>query len=268
MLDTSNLSKFLKGITDALRTRKGTTDVIEHKLIDEEILNLSIVDEEDDNFNIIKAILDGHTEGTDYSYFFAYSAITDEQLATFVRQFPNRIGYRKGTKPAQLGCLFYGCKNLTVIPENTFVIKSGINGIYLFNNCDNLVAIYVPLKMYSLDYNTYIKDATEILPKRGTSNSTLKEIRIAEKGIRQSIDFSYYYGFSKESYMSIADGLIDLTGTDNAYKLTINRSYRAMENDDYEKFVSKVHNKGWTIEEKETIELQRAKEVEGGEVTQ
>lgn len=217
---------------------------------DEEILNLSVVGEEDDNSNIIKAILDGHTDSADYSYFFAYSAITDEQLATFVRQFPNRIGYRKYSKPAELSCLFCGCKNLTVIPENTFVIKSGINGIYLFNNCDNLVAIYVPLKMYSLDYNTYIKNATEILPAGSTSNSTLKEIRVAENGIKQSIDFSYYYGFSKESYMSIADGLIDLTGTGNTYKLTINRSYRAMGNDDYDKFILKIHNKGWTIVEK------------------
>lgn len=250
MLDTSNLSNFLKGITDALRAKKGTTGVIEHKLIDEEILNLSIVDKEDDNFNIVKAILDGHTDSADYSHFFAYSAITDKQLATFVRQFPNRIGYRQATKPTHLEGLFNGCKNLTVIPENTFVIKSGINGIHLFNNCDNLVAIYVPLKMYSGDYNTYIKNATEILPTRSTSNSTLKEIRIAENGIRQSIDFSYYRGFSKESHMSIADGLIDLTGTDNAYKLTINRSYRAMGNDDYDKFILKIHNKGWTIVEK------------------
>lgn len=253
MLDTSNLSKFLKGITDALRTRKGTTDVIEHKLIDEEILNLSVGDEDDDNFNIINAILDGHTDSADYSRFFACSAITDKQLATFVRQFPNRIGYRQATKPTHLEGLFNGCRNLTVIPENTFVIKSGINGIHLFNNCDNLVAIYVPLKMYSGDYNTYIKDATEILPTKGSynsGNSTLKEIRIAENGIRQSIDFSYYYGFSKESYMSIADGLIDLTGTGNAYKLTINRSYRAMGNDDYDKFILKIHNKGWTIVEK------------------
>lgn len=78
------------------------------------------------------------------------------------------------------------------------------------------------------------------------SNDTLKEIRIAENGIKQSIDFSYYYGFSKESYMSIADGLIDLTGTSNAYKLTINGSYRVMGND-YDKFILKVHNKGWTI---------------------
>lgn len=46
--------------------------------------------------------------------------------------------------------------------------------------------------------------------------------------------------------MSIADGLIDLTGTSNAYKLTINGSYRVMGND-YDKFILKVHNKGWTI---------------------
>ena len=44
MLDTSNLSKFLKGITDAIRAKKGTTEPIEHKLIDEEIASIESSD--------------------------------------------------------------------------------------------------------------------------------------------------------------------------------------------------------------------------------
>ena len=210
MLDTSNLSKFLKGITDTLRTIKGTTDIIEHKFIDEEILSLNNTD----SLNIIKAILKGCESSMDYSN------------------------------------LFEGCTKLTVIPENTFYIDSvGIKGTLLFNRTSNIVAIWVPLRFYCENSGAdlaYYQEATKILPSSSMSNSTLKEIRVAENGIKRSIDFSYYYGFSKESYMSIADGLINLTGTGNAYKLTINGSYRVMGND-YDKFTLKVHNKGWTL---------------------
>lgn len=250
MLNTTDLSKFLKGITDALRAKKGTTDVIEHKLIDEEILNLSVVDEEDDNINIIKAILKSRNSGRNRGYedFFAGSDINDTQLATFAREFPNMLGKPYGSSMLSVTELFCGCKNLTVIPKNAFYTDSrGIRGTYLFGSCVNIVAIWVPLRFYCEDSgnNSYYL-ADQILPLAGMSNSTLKEIRVAENGIKQSIDFSHYYGFSKESYMSIADGLIDLTGTGNAYKLTINGSYRVMGND-YDKFTLKVHNKGWTL---------------------
>lgn len=247
MLDTSNLSKFLKGITDAIRAKKGTTGVIEHKLIDEEILNISAVNDKDDNFNIIKAILRGHS--TNYDNFFRYSDINDTQLATFAKEFPNMLGMQYGSSMPTVNHLFCDCENLTVIPKNAFYTDSrGINGKYLFSTTSKIVAIWVPLRFYCEDsgHNTYYQDATDILPTHSMSNDTLKEIRVAENGIKQSIDFSYYYGFSKESYMSIADGLIDLTGTSNAYKLTINGSYRVMGND-YDKFILKVHNKGWTI---------------------
>lgn len=249
MLDTTDLSKFLKGITNALRIRKGTTDVIEHKLIDEEILNISAVNDKDDNFNIIKAILRSHSRSRSRSYecFFAESDINDTQLATFAKEFPNMLGKQYNSFMPSLTHLFIGCENLTVIPKNAFYIDSrGIKGTYLFDS--NIVAIWVPLRFYCEDSgdNTYYQYARQILPAVGLSNSTLKEIRVAENGIKQSIDFSYYYGFSKESYMSIADGLIDLTGTGNAYKLTINGSYRVMGND-YDKFTLKVHNKGWTL---------------------
>lgn len=246
MLDTTDLSRFLKGITNALREKKGTTDVIEHKLIDEEILNLNVVGKDDDNINIIKAILRGHSRS--YTGFFADSDINDTQLATFAKEFPNMLGKQYGSSMPSVTELFCECKNLTVIPKNAFYTDSrGINGTYLFGSCVNIVAIWVPLRFYCEDsgHNTYYL-ANQILPLAGMSNSTLKEIRVAENGIKQSIDFSYYYGFSKESYMSIADGLIDLTGTGNAYKLTINGSYRVMGND-YDKFILKVHNKGWTI---------------------
>lgn len=250
MLDTSNLSKFLKGITDALRTIKGTTDIIEHKFIDEEILNLSAVNDKDDNYNIIKAILMGCKSSMDYSNFFRDSDINDTQLATFVREFPNELGKRVGSSVSSVSNLFRGCRKLTVIPKNTFYIDSvGIKGTNLFGSTSNIVAIWVPLRFYCENSGAdlaYYQRATDILPTSSMSNSTLKEIRVAENGIKQSIDFSYYYGFSKESYMSIADGLIDLTGTSNAYKLTINDSYRVMGND-YDKFILKVHNKGWTI---------------------
>lgn len=230
MLNTTDLSKFLKGITDALRTKKGTTDVIEHKLIDEEILNLSVVDE-DDNINIIKAILRGHS--TNYNNFFAYSDINDTQLATFAKEFPNMLGRQYGSSMPTVNGLFRQCENLTVIPKNAFYTDDrGINGKYLFGNTSKIVAIWVPLRFYCEDsgHNTYYQYATDILSTYSMSNDALKEIRVAENGIKQSIDFSYYCGFSKESYMSIADGLIDLTGTGNAYKLTINGvySYRVM----------------------------------------
>lgn len=246
MLDTSNLSKFLKGITDTLRTIKGTTDIIEHKFIDEEILSLNNTD----SLNIIKAILKGCESSMDYSNFFKDSDINDTQLATFVREFPNELGKRVGSSISSVNNLFEGCTKLTVIPENTFYIDSvGIKGTLLFNRTSNIVAIWVPLRFYCENSGAdlaYYQEATKILPSSSVSNSTLKEIRVAENGIKRSIDFSYYYGFSKESYMSIADGLINLTGTGNAYKLTINGSYRVMGND-YDKFTLKVHNKGWTL---------------------
>lgn len=245
MLDTSNLSEFLKGITDALRTKKGTTDVIEHKLIDEEIENIP---DYEDYYGLVEALLNK----SEHAGFFEGSYITDKQLARFSKDFPNKLG-SQGSWLRSIDRLFAGCNNLTVVPEGAFYIdERGINGKDLFIRTSEIVAIWVPLRFYCEDsgHNTYYQDATDILPTYSMSNSTLKEIRVAENGIKQSIDFSYYYGFSKESYMSIADGLIDLTGTGNTYKLTINRSYRAMGNDDYDKFILKIHNKGWTIVEK------------------
>ncbi|MDD6658478.1 MAG: hypothetical protein PUE60_00195 [Eubacteriales bacterium] len=243
MLDTSNLDKFLKGITDALRTRKGTTDVIEHKLIDEEILNLSIVDEEDDNFNIIKAILKSHSGN--YEGFFADSDINDTQLATFAKEFPNMLGMQYGSSMPSINNLFSGCKNLTVIPKNAFYTDyRGIKGTGLFDSAYNIVAIWVPLRFYCEDSgnNTYYQYASQILPNGGSGNTTLKEIRVAENGIKQSINFVYYLTLSKESYQSIFDGLAEV---DTAQTLTL---YKCDESQNLDSsYYANATSKGWTV---------------------
>ena len=242
MLDTSNLSKFLKGITDALRTKKGTTDVIEHKLIDEEILNLSAVNDEDDNFNIIKAILKGHKEN--YDNFFSGSEINDTQLETFAKEFPNELGRQYGSSMPSVNNLFSGCKNLTVIPKNTFFIdERGIKGTP-FGGSWNIVAIWVPLRFYCEDSgnNTYYHYARQILPPGGVGNSTLKEIRVAENGIKQSINFVRYVVLSQESYQSIFDGLAEV---DTAQTLTLYKCDKSQNLDS--SYYANATAKGWTV---------------------
>ena len=244
MLDTTDLSKFLKGITDALRTKKGTTGVIEHKLIDEEIVNLSVSGDEDDNFNIIKAILRGRV-GNNYDNFFSNSEINDTQLATFVKEFPNMLGKQYGSSMPSVSGLFSNCKNLTVIPENTFYIdRRGIKGTSLFSSSPNIVAIWVPLRFYCEDSgnNTYYQYAYQILPTVSMSNYILKDIRVAENGIKQSISFSYYIALSKESYQSIFDGLAKVN---TAQTLTLSRCDESQNLDT--SYYANATTKGWTI---------------------
>ncbi len=235
MLDTSNLSNFLKGITDAIRAKKGTTDTIEHKLIDEEIAS---IDSGSKNTDIISLILDACASKGDYSSFFYNSSITDEQLAYFVNEFPNKLGKQTSSTEPNVNKLFYGCKNLTTIPVNSFYVPSaGMNGTQWFGGCNNLVSIYVPLRMFYR--NTYISYATSVLPTLSSSNNTLKEIRIATNGIQSSISFAYYSALSQESYNSIISGLKTVT---TAMTLTI--YYNASLTDEQK---ATITNKGWSL---------------------
>lgn len=236
MLDTSNLSAFLKGITDAIRAKKGTTNTIEHKLIDEEIASISSGGGNDSD--IVSLILDACASNSDYSSFFYNSSITDEQLAHFVNEFPNKLGKQTSSIEPKVNKLFYGCKNLTTIPVNSFyVTPAGMNGSQWFDGCDNLESIYVPLRMFYR--NAYFSYATSVFPTASTSNDTLKEIRIATNGIINSISFAYYHALSKESYDSIISGLKTVT---TAATLTVYYNV-SLTNEQ----IANITSKGWTL---------------------
>lgn len=128
-LNTTNLTKFLKGITDAIRAKTGSTDPIKHKKIDEEISNIKTFN--DCANNIVKML--AHCDRiTDFSNMFSIPELTDETL--------NKISAVLDTSNGvQFMNMFANCRLLTTIPP--LDTSNGIQVAYMFNNCEKLHTI-------------------------------------------------------------------------------------------------------------------------------
>lgn len=238
MLDTSNLSKFLKGITDAIRAKKGTTDPIEHKLIDEEIASIQSGDPYA-KFNEI-LLYNGRTN---YDYAFANSHVKYDDIKN-----------AKDLIKKYCTTIQNAFKNCGVIKKVDLDISNVTNAQYCFIGCYNLIEIYLSNtnknKSFINTFNYCINAETiEILDFSSSTNNlnaflycyALKNIKIVSKTIKLSISFSHSDKLTDESIQSIIYGLAVVTTsqtitfhTDVKGKLT-------------EEQIATINEKGWTL---------------------
>ena len=121
-LDTSSLSNYLKGITNAIRKKKGTSGAIQHNLIDEEIASIPT----------------GFTDYIETSAFGwgLFNNRTDLPTYAINQTDFNNYNFRSAR------WMFCNCVKITTIPNfNTTAVKdfdSFLRGCYLLNAIPNL----------------------------------------------------------------------------------------------------------------------------------
>ena len=181
MLDTSNLSNFLKGITDAIRVKKGTTEPIEHKFIDEEIESITA---EDTGIGSRQWWLDVCKERTNFSYMFnscsnltTIPQIDTSQGTDFQSMFRScskltTIPQLNTSKGTSFHTMFYNCRNLTTIPQ--LDTSQGTSFHAMFNSCSNLTTIpqLDTSKGTDFTYMFYSCSKLTTIPQLNTSKGT------------------------------------------------------------------------------------------------
>lgn len=200
-LDTTNLTKFLKGITDAIRAKTGSTDPIKHNKIDEEISNIITFDQCTAS---IKRLLQNSNKFTDWTRMFSSKIWTDDVFAEIGNYIDTSggtvfnymfVNNKQITSTPELdisnvktvsggsedyGCvmMFYGCTNLVTINFKTNPVPTYYQ--YTFQNCSNLEIING-----AFDWS---KSKTYGVPTSGliymfAGCTKLKEIRFVENSI-------------------------------------------------------------------------------------
>lgn len=158
---------------------------------------------------------------TDFSYTFAKSKITDDDLSNLV------LDTSKGTN---FNYMFIYCSNLTTIPQ--LDTSNGMSFNNMFSYCGNLTTV----------------------PQLDTSNGTnlnrmfincyaLENISFVTNCIKKSISFAQSDKLTDESIQSIIDGLADLTGQ-RAQTLTF---HSTVKNKLTEEQIASVTSKNWNI---------------------
>lgn len=208
MLDTSNLSKFLKGITDAIRTKKGTTEPIEHKLIDEEIASIKSDDIEPyllcSSISYKYAVIDDDTLIVKLPY-----EQTDLSLFLFTTIGPKYI---------EIDCNGNTISSMKYFNRHESSTVSNIKKISLknadFSQCKDFSYAfaygYSNSVLEEVDTVFDMTSATDI--KDFINIKTIKEVRFATNTLKLSITLIKCSLLSDESIQSIIDGLADLTG--------------------------------------------------------
>lgn len=211
MLDTSNLSKFLKGITDAIRTKKGTTEPIEHKVIDEEIESI-----EDTGIGSRQWWIDILNKKWSYLQMF-YGC--QSLIVTPLLDMSN-------CKTAQDMCLQCGY----LIKANLINTSKCTNWNYTFGNCMALTSISL------LDFSS-CSSCT------GTFYNcyNLENVSFVAESIKKSITFQYSEKLTDESIQSIIDGLAVAT---TAQTITFNSTVFDKITD---KQLATIYEKGWSL---------------------
>lgn len=216
MLDTSNLSKFLKGITDAIRAKKGTTEPIEHKLIDEEIASI-------ESGNPYQILQDRflHSNRNNYSYLFAFSKITYDDFINLDIDTINNTNYN-------FSYMFYSCYNLSKTPP--IDTRKGKNFFYMFGYCPNLKTIS-QLDLSNASSVNYIFDGSY----------ALENISFVAECIKISIAFSDNHKLTDESIQSIIDGLAVVT---TRKTITFHNTVKSKLTEEQ---IAIINEKGWTL---------------------
>lgn len=238
MLDTSNLPKFLKGITDAIRAKKGTTEPIKHALIDEEIASI----ESGNPYEKLQELV-LHPSRTDYTAVFSKSCLTDDDLMQI------KLDTSKGTT---FSAMFQYCSNLTTVPQ--LDTSNGTSFQFTFSFCSNLTTI-PQLDTTNGKYFTGMfsncKNLTTI-PQLDLSNGTnlsgmfatcysLKNVSFVQNCINKSISFSNSDKLTDESIQSIIDGLNTVKTTQT---LTLHADVKARLTEEQ---IATIYEKGWTL---------------------
>lgn len=235
MLDTSNLSKFLKGITDAIRMKKGTTETIEHKLIDEEILTIQT------------------EQTTKYmtkinSCFYGYKSNIESNIEIELGEnFSGDMGYcfcytsQSNIKKVKIKGGTYNNVNLNNSFFNSAIEILDLTEIHLklmsaacqnsFSLCERLTSILGVI------------DFSQITSFNSTFSQCykLKDIMFIENNIFKSISFANSPLLSDESIQSIIDGLAVVT---TAQTITFHATVKAKLTDEQ---IATINEKGWTL---------------------
>ncbi len=247
MLDTSNLTNFLQGITNAIRIKKGTTNPIQHALIDEEIASIQTgitpigtIDITENgqvdvtNFASANVNVQGQDTGvgsrqwwldilsvkTNFSYQF--------NLCTSLTTIP-QLDTSKGTN---FSYMFNGCTSLTTLPQlNT---SKGTNFGSMFTGCTSLTTIP--------QLDTSKGTSTTALSAMFFNCSSLTTISFVPGSIKMPISFSDSSKLSDESIQSIIDGLY--TYTSSSRKLTLGSALTAKLTDEQ---MQTILSKKWTV---------------------
>jgi hypothetical protein len=211
-LDTTNLSNFLKGITDAIRKKKRTTGEIQHSKIDEEIESIDTLA----GYKAWRASLCYNrvlTESISANYtFYSNFFMSDEDLKNLIAIYPIRfnLGGPKLYRPAQY--TFYNNLSLTSIPKmnleyalispdstNIFVAASRLKRIedefvcsaeHYTGNGSETETLYA-----SIDHNNF------------SGTLSLSHIKISKETLYLDSDLSWARDLDDESRQSLIDGL-------------------------------------------------------------
>lgn len=239
-LDTTNLTKFLKGITDAIRAKTGSTYKIHHSRIDEEINNIKTVNDYSDN--IVK-MLDNCDRITDFSNMFSIPELTDETL--------NKISAVLDTSNGkQFMYMFQDCRLLTTIPS--LDTSNGLQVAYMFNNCEKLHTIKGRLSFKSaittqseIGYWRVFGNCKQLTNVRFVENSipAYKPLQLSYETIYNVFDIYYSPYLTNDSADSIIKGLcLNNTG----YKLILRLHSDVIDKLTDEQVLS-VANKNWSL---------------------
>lgn len=142
-LDTTNLTKFLKGITDAIRTKTGSTDPIEHKKIDEEINKLCVLTEKSkDNKSKLMSIIGGYFRYADESAYSKPSVRLNYDYVFSDDMWTNDlIEYLNLNTSNATSCtgIYYGNDSITYTPNLDFTNSTKCD--QMFESCSNLESV-------------------------------------------------------------------------------------------------------------------------------
>lgn len=202
-LDRTNLTNFLKGITDAIRAKTGYTAKINHYLIDDEIRNIKTINDRSDN--IVK-MLKNCDRITDFSSMFSIYELTDETL----NKISSVLNTSNGTSFMRM---FEDCGKLTTIPS--LDTSSGLQVSYMFNACSRLRTIKGQLSFKSiitnrpeLGYSYVFGGCTHLTNVRFVENSIPAYIPLKTAYTFYNVfDIHYSPYLTNESVDSIIKGL-------------------------------------------------------------
>lgn len=218
-LDTTNLTRFLKGITDAIRSKTGSTDPIEHEKIDEEIMRFKT---QKDAIRMIGKIIDCNGSRTDYTrachdlYDFNFNIFRNNDYMEL------KLDTSKGVK---FNSMFIYDNNFKTIPE--LDTSNGIDFSEMFCYATSLISIpaldtskgKIFYKMFSGAQN--LTTINGVLSFEGTSDlntfcmfeycTSLQTVKFVENTIKfvysSAFDIHYSSHLSDESIDSIIKAL-------------------------------------------------------------
>lgn len=221
-LDTTNLTKFLKGITDAIRAKTGSTDPIKHNTIDEEIKNIKTIR---DNMDAISEIINCRGARTDFSY-----------ACVGISRLINGNDYANlkiNTSNGQIFDYMFYSSNVISTPKLYTAGGTSFRGMFGYSSCETINGELTlkNLKIGGL-YNMFV------------GCTQLKTVRFVKDSIDlMTLDMKYCKDLTTESIDSIINGLSQNTSVTN---LTLRLHSDVIDKLTDEQLL-KIANKNWQL---------------------